>query len=354
MKLNVSNIINFDHIEIFRYYSIIAFLISTVFQIFYCYIIITCTNKKMRFFRYLMLTYIFHCFLAELTFFCWKPIRLLPFTILYCAGIVSSMNSTFSAAFLVILIYSFAVLMDCLTAIILERHFQICHIINPKVSYIRFWAFLFMILTLIFAVTASFNFTFLNVNDAEARKVLVENVQNAQIILDVQPSLLIFEHAWDIKTLLLIIAAALYLIYRIFIILWLIFENVRYAKKTSWKFSAQTREQFNLMLKSTIAQFVTTLTFGVPCTIWLLSCLFPSINSSMMLLYLLIVGFCLLYPIVDVIVVLSFVSPYQVAAVKLLFSLLNYQTKPSRVKETKVRQIMSTSNLSDIRPDYDY
>ena len=83
MKYNISDVIDFNIISVFQYYSTVSFIISVIMEIFYALIDFLTTTKKMQFFRILTFLYIFECIFAEFIMYCWKPIRLVGYMIIY-------------------------------------------------------------------------------------------------------------------------------------------------------------------------------------------------------------------------------------------------------------------------------
>ena len=73
--INVSNVINMEFINKFHAANVLIFCLSTLCLGYYGFIVIVCSNRKMRTFRILMLIYVFCCFNLELVIFLWKPIR---------------------------------------------------------------------------------------------------------------------------------------------------------------------------------------------------------------------------------------------------------------------------------------
>ena len=132
MGYNISDVIDFEYIQIYQHFGTVAFGLSVILETFYAFIIYISIDKKLQFFRVLSFLYVLCCLLLDLVLLCWKPIKLLHFPVIYPVGILSPMSSRTSAAFLV----GFGLMLICLAEFLLisivERNFRILSIGNTN------------------------------------------------------------------------------------------------------------------------------------------------------------------------------------------------------------------------------
>lgn len=108
--------------------------------------------------------------------------------------------------------------------------------------------------------------------------------------------------------------------HRLALVFWLLYENYHYNKNTTLHLSEKTKKQLNLMFKTAISQVVVFLAFAFPLAIWIFSIFLPMNDSILHISYLCLMGFTILYPIVDVIAVVLIISTYRTVVKNILQS----------------------------------
>ena len=311
---NISELINFESIQKLKILNYFIFGASTVAQCFYAYLIIQCSTKQMQSFRIFMLAYVFFAFLGEAVLFLFKPVRLFPFNVIIPVGPLAPVSSSaVTGGTLILGPLSFFLMIDAITGMMMERHFQI---IKPSPtnssSKFRFQKLLiygFLILSLVIMEASKINFFFANLDDSEARKVLTRNVENAEILLAHQNSLFIYKFSWNFDLIMLILTILFAFFYRIGIAVWLMKHHFKYPESINLSLSKQTIKHFNLMFQTTLAQLVVTTPCTIPMFIWGILIFYPAENLQN--LHLILLELVQVYPLFDVIVVIIVVKPYR-------------------------------------------
>ena len=182
MKFNITDIINFESIQIYQYFGTITFGFSVILELFYAFIIYLTTDKKLLFFRVLSFLYIGCCVSIEIILLCWKPIKLQHFPVIYPVGILSPMSSTASAGFLV----GFGLLLLCLTDVliigIVERNFRILSFGNSKIKRIRIFTYIGLAITYLTGPIVIPSWGFGNLDDLGVRSMLETSVANIDLL----------------------------------------------------------------------------------------------------------------------------------------------------------------------------
>uniref|UniRef100_A0AC35GGI1 Uncharacterized protein n=1 Tax=Panagrolaimus sp. PS1159 TaxID=55785 RepID=A0AC35GGI1_9BILA len=266
----------------------------------------------MKFFRILTFFYIFECIVAEFLMFCWKPIRLFPTTIFYPIGILGPMSSTLSALLGASFPAAHLCFIETFVIIIIERHFRILGN-STNIRNARFWVYAFMGATFVLAMISIFAFCIINnLNDLKVQTMLKLQIDNVETILDLQPSLFLIDYSYNTATLwILLFSVAIYACFRIPIIALILKENYKYVKKDGKNISEKTRKQFSLMFQSTMIQICTTLSFGFFAAIWVLTFFIQENSNGLKAAYYISICITMLYPIADVIIVVSVVKGYR-------------------------------------------
>ena len=310
MKLNVSDLINFDTVEKFKIYSYFAFVTSIFALCFYAFLVIQCSNKKMKTFRILMLAYIFISLLAEVSFFLLKPFQLFPYNIIYPVGPLAPTSSTTAGIGVTFTLSLYIPLVDILIVMVTERHFQIVSVYAaPNKMLHRKLIYSTMLGSTILTLGFLVNFTLKSNDDSQAMTILTQNVKNVHILLDLQPSLSMIQNELNADALIALSVTLINALYRVILCLWLVSENLKYGRNTVISLSKHTKRQFALMLQSTLVQGAVAGSVGASGGLWLLMFLIPNLNYPT--ISLLAAGVAVLYPVVDVIAVTLMVKPYR-------------------------------------------
>uniref|UniRef100_A0A914PBZ5 Uncharacterized protein n=1 Tax=Panagrolaimus davidi TaxID=227884 RepID=A0A914PBZ5_9BILA len=110
--------------------------------------------------------------------------------------------------------------------------------------------------------------------------------------------------------------------------------------------SKQSKKQFSLMLQTTIAQTITLFTFGLPCLLWLGAFLLPETPTFISSISFYLGALATMFPIFDVIVVVSVVKPYREATLKLFVKKLPKSSIKFIVKSAAARNSIPQRSLS--------
>ena len=309
MSWNVSDIINFDAIQIFKIYSYFVFTASVACQIFYAFLVLHCSTKQMLTFRILMLTYIFITFLAEFLFFLLKPIKLFTFNIMYPVGVLAPVSSITSGLGTGVILFLYYPLIDVLIVPVAERHFQITSVYGTHKTLHRVIIYGGLLATQVLTLTAIVVFVSRSAEDDKAQAIIRASVENAEILFTLQPSLFIVQVSSKFEFLLPLSILLGSGFYRFLFSLWLLFKNYTYTKSTILAFSKQTKRQFSLMLQTAVAQATITISVGSMGIVWMVLILIPGPNLSA--LSMVLAGIILLYPIIDVTATILIVRPYR-------------------------------------------
>lgn len=136
MDYNVFDIVDDTEIAIFKYFSLLIFVVTVISEIGYTIIVLMTIPKNMAFFRILTCTYIFLCIVAELLFLCWKPVVLFPFIVIYPVGLMAPMSSTTSVTLLLCILILITAVCEILIVLVMERQFRIVSLTNPNVWWV--------------------------------------------------------------------------------------------------------------------------------------------------------------------------------------------------------------------------
>lgn len=242
MEFNASDILDSTEVTVYQYYGTFVFAISVLFELFYALIVLLTINKNLFFFRVLTCLYILFGILAEITYLCWKPVRLTPLTIIFPVGLMAPMTSTTSGVLLSLFALSLALMVECLVLIITERHFHIISTAGVNVRIRRIWMYTALAITFGTAGTLFFIYVLSHTDDAVVIQILKSRVANADIILAKQSSM--FNLNVTISTWLLVTLFFLfiYVAYRIGLLIYVMKDYAAYTKTSQHKFSERTRK----------------------------------------------------------------------------------------------------------------
>ena len=256
-------------------------------------------------------SFMFHICTTRLSF------RLFPYNILYPTGPLSPMSSTSSAACFCIMLILFVTMGDSLALVLLERHFQIVTVTSPNARKLRIQIYTILGFSYISAIFAPIILCLNRKTDSEVTEILISNVENSGILLALQPSLFGYEFSWNFVTIYIIFAVIFFFTYMLFLAGWLMWHNLHYSK-TAVTMSKQSKQQFNLMLHTTVVQLITLGVFGFPCIAWVGLLVAPSVPFEYSSICHWAGEFTTLYGIIDVLCVVGVVRSYRNATIKIV------------------------------------
>ena len=256
------------------------------------------------------------------------------------------MSSEVSGICVCVMLISFATLLDSLMLVVLSRHFEIIKVTNVNIRPLQICIYGIYALSYILSNSAPIVAYIYSFDDTESYETLVTNVAGADAILKLQPSLFAFKFSWNFTIFYIIFTTCLYFGFRGGITLWLLYSNLTYSRNENLSHSKQSKQRFNLMFHTTMAQFFTVATFGIPCIIWLGLLLSPTVPSELQGLHIYMVEATSLFPIADVIIVVFVVRSYRNATLKIFKFRLKFNLRKSNVAiaATEVQSIRPRAN----------
>ena len=119
-----------------------------------------------------------------------------------------------------------------------------------------------------------------------------------------------------------IVYAFFYAIYRVLLITVVLKSYFKHKNGKAFKVSLKTSKQFQLIFQATAIQFTTTLVFAAFVGVWILPFIFPFLGSTPIMKNgtQIAIAFVSLYPIIDVILVLTMVKSYRKSVIKVFTS----------------------------------